>query len=349
MSLIACAGSRVMLKAANQEWLAELLGKALPGEGGSVEARGRHLTMAGGILRAREFLSSAQSQTSDAFGFKWAKRETFEGEPAANMKRWLVEKYGDVARAGWLAEHGSRPILLDAGCGAALSGLALWEPVLSDMRYLGVDVSTSVEVAKARFDERGLPAAFIQTDLQQIPIPEASVDLVFSEGVLHHTDDTRQALTAVVRHLKKGGRALFYVYRKKGPIREFTDDYIREKLQAISPEEGWAATMPLSKLGKALGELDIEIDVAEPIDLLEIPAGRINLQRLVYWHVFKAFYRPEMSLDEMNHINFDWYAPKNAHRHSPEEVRAWCADLGLSIEHERVEEAGITIIARKTR
>jgi hypothetical protein len=54
-----------------------------------------------------------------------------------------------------------------------------------------------------------------------------------------------------------------------------------------------------------------------------------------------------MSLEEMNHLNFDWYAPKNAHRHSPEDVRTWCAALGLAIEHEKVEEAGITTIARK--
>ena len=34
------------------------------------------------------------------------------------------------------------------------------------------------------------------------------------------------------RHLKPGGRILFYVYRKKGPIREFTDDYVRELTDA---------------------------------------------------------------------------------------------------------------------
>ncbi len=48
----------------------------------------------------------------------------------------------------------------------------------------------------------------------------------------------------------------------------------------------------------------------------------------------------------MNHINFDWYAPKNAHRHSIEGVRGWCAELGLAIAREQVEDSGITIIAR---
>mgnify|MGYP007077439015 CR=1 FL=1 len=58
-------------------------------------------------------------------------------------------------------------------------------------------------------------------------------------------------------------------------------------------------------------------------------------------------YRTDLTLDEMQHINFDWYAPKNAHRHTPEEVRQWCHELNLIIEHEKVELSGITIIAKK--
>ena len=320
----------------------------LPAEGQSVEAWGRPLTMRGGILRADDLLSAAQSQTSDAFGFKWHKRDTFEREPLTFLRHWLHEKYGDVAAAPWLFATDQRPILLDAGCGAAMSALALFEPVLDRVRYLGVDVSAAVDVAKARFAERGLSAAFMQADLNHLPLPNESVDLIFSEGVLHHTDDTRTALAAVVRHLKPDGRILFYVYRRKGPLREFTDDFIRGKLQDMSGDQGWQAMLPLTRLGKLLGELNIEIDIPERIDLLDIPAGRIDLQRFFYWHVLKAFYRPEMSLDEMNHINFDWYAPQNARRQSAEEVRAWCMTLRLVIEHERVEDAGITVIARKT-
>ena len=50
----------------------------------------------------------------------------------------------------------------------------------------------------------------------------------------------------------------------------------------------------------------------------------------------------------MTHINYDWFAPRNAHRQSVEEVRAWCKQLNLKIEHELEEEAGITMIAKKT-
>ena len=140
---------------------------------------------------------------------------------------------------------------------------------------------------------------------------------------------------------------MFYVYRKKGPIREFTDDYIREKLQPLNQEEAWKALEPISKLGKVLGDLNIQIDIPERVDLLGIDAGEIDIQRLFYWHVFKCFYRPDFTLDEMNHINFDWYAPKNAFRQTPEDVRNWCKQASLKIEHEHIEEAGITIVARK--
>jgi arsenite methyltransferase len=327
-------------------WLPKLLGVEPPEEAGQVQIRGRTYELRDGILRARSDVSDAQSQTSDAFGFSW--HQPFESDASlTRTKRWLIERYGDVAGAPWWDEYGAHPVVLDAGCGAAMSALLLFEGVLSRIRYLGADISNAVDVAARRFGERGLEAAFIQSDLLQLPLGPESVDVIFSEGVLHHTDSTRGAIEALTPLLKPGGRFLFYVYRRKGPIREFTDDHLRAKLADLPPEQAWKALQPLTKLGKALGELEVEVDVPEDVGLLEIPAGRIDLQRLFYWHVFKVYYDPDLTLDEMNHINYDWYGPRNAHRQSPEEVREWCDAAGLVIERERVEEAGITIGARR--
>lgn len=329
-------------------WLWSLLGANDPTQR-NARLRTLGLEMRDGLLRGVSTASQAQAQTSVTFGYKWKKRETYESATGlAHMRAWLNERYGAAEELPFLNRGGEKPILLDAGCGAGYSALELFAPVLHRVRYLGVDISSAVDVAKLRFAERGeCDAAFMQADLTRLPIPNGSVDAIFSEGVLHHTDSTQAALLALAPKLRPGGAFMFYVYRNKGPIREFTDDYIRANLQAMSPQEAWDALEPLSMLGKTLGELDVEIEIPAAIRLLEIPAGRINLQRLFYWHVFKAFYRPDMSLDEMNHINFDWYAPKNAHRQSPDEVRAWCAAAGLAIERERIEEAGITVIARR--
>jgi arsenite methyltransferase len=262
-------------------------------------------------------------------------------------RAWLVERYGDVENAPWWVDYGEQPLVLDAGCGAGLSALELFASRLHRIRYLGIDISTAVDVAAVRFAERGYPAAFMQADITDPPLRDASVDVIFSEGVLHHTDSTERSLKRLASLLVPGGRFLFYVYRRKGPIREFTDDHIRSLVQRMEPDDAWNALMPLTRFGKALGELGVEVDVPEDVELLGIPAGRVDLQRLFYWHVFKAYYHPDYDLDELNHINYDWYAPRNAQRQSPEEVRAWCAEAELEIERTDVQEAGITVIARK--
>jgi arsenite methyltransferase len=334
------------MSAAIPEWFSKLC--AVDIDGDRIELAGRRYRLEGGVLRAEVVASSEQAQTADTFGFKWQQLGTFDGDTAVGRTRdWLLERYGDVAGAPWWSEYGETPVVLDAGCGAALSSLALFGSRLLGVRFVAADISEAVWVAARRCAEQEVGGVFLQDDLSALPLPAGSVDVIFAEGVLHHTDSPRDSFLALARHLASGGRFLFYVYRRKGPIREFTDDYVRERLRAMAPQEAWKALEPLTRLGIALGELGVEIDVPETVELLEIPAGRYDIQRLFYWHVAKAFFRPELTFEELNHINYDWYAPANAHRQTPEEVRGWCEAAGLEVEREHVEDAGITVIARR--
>ncbi len=331
-------------------WLALEMGLELPLiEGAQCTVAGVPYEVAGGIPRQRPPGESAtQDQTRSAFGYKWGRRDTYESDEALRIARdWLIARYGAMDANDWLWETSSRPVVLDAGCGAAMSAIELFGPVMDRIRYVGLDISDAVDVARRRFSEKDFDGAFVQGSVVAPPCSDGTVDIIFSEGVLHHTDSTETALKQLARLLVPGGRFLFYVYRKKGPVREFSDDYLRHQLQGMDHDDAWQALMPLSKLGQALGEMDVEIDVPEAVDLLGIPAGKIPLQRFIYWHVFKAFYRPEMSLDEMNHVNFDWYMPLNAHRQSEDDVTRWCDEAGMQVERLEVEESGITVIARK--
>ncbi len=302
------------------------------------------------ILREEAIYSQNQSQTSHTFGFKWSKRATYESDHVQRArKNWLNERYLDNEEfklKKWLFPGAN---ILDTGCGSGNSAIIFFDNYLNKTNYLGVDISSAVDVAKQKFLEKGFPGEFIQGNILNLPFKKPVFDIIFSEGVLHHTDSTEKAVKYLSDFLLPGGRFLFYVYAKKGPIREFTDDLIRNYLKNINNEEAWESLKPLTKLGKILGDLDININIPEEIPYLEIPKGTINLQRLFYWHIFKAYYRPEWDLEELNHCNFDWYRPLNCHRHTPEEIKKWCKESHLDIEHLNIQLSGITVVGKKRK
>ena len=293
--------------------------------------------------------SDSQQQTADAFGFKWAQRDSYQSPQFQSAIRdWLFQRYcgGDPSVVGtWLA--GGPKLILDAGCGAGNAALLLFGQHLQDHDYLGVDISSAADVARERFAAAGVPGDFLRADLTALPIPDESVDVAFSEGVLHHTNDTFAALRALVKKVKRGGRVMFYVYAKKAPMREFSDDHVRSALAGMSDEQAWDALLPLTRLGAALGRLRVEVDVPDDIPYLGIRKGRHDVQRLFYWHVVKLYYRDEFTEAECNHVNFDWFRPLNCHRHTVEEVKAWCDELSLGIERLDVQESGITVVSKK--
>ncbi len=293
--------------------------------------------------------SETQTQTENTFYFKWAKRETYESEIVKETSRkWLLERYceNDPKKLEtWLS--GEPKIILDAGCGSGFSAIILFGDHLKDHHYLGVDISKATEVARTRFQEMGYPGDFLQADLMNLPVPDQSIDIIFSEGVLHHTDNTEKAIKYLTQKLKKDGLFMFYVYAKKAVVREFTDDYIRDQLKEMTNEQAWEVLKPLTKLGIALGELNQEIDIPEDIPFLGIKKGKIDIQRFFYWNICKIFYREDFELEELNHINFDWFRPMNCHRHTPEEINLFCQEANLLIEHINVQESGITVVAKK--
>lgn len=294
-------------------------------------------------------ISPAQEQTQNTFSFKWAKAETYESQQVRDeWRRWLLDKYfdGDVTGPGSLLGD-SRLRILDAGCGAGISALLLFGDELAKHDYIGVDISSSVIQADRNFKEQGIPGTFFQANLQDLPLDLGDFDLIFSEGVLHHTDSVQASLTHLASRLNPGGRIAFYVYAKKAPIREFTDDMVRDFISDMTDEEAWNAIKPLTSFGKALGDLGITVEIPEDIPVLGIERGQYDLQRLFFYKICKAYYRPEYSLDEMNHINFDWFRPKNCHRHTQEEVRAMCSAADLKVIRMHEEPSGITVIAER--
>ena len=332
----------------SSEWISAILGGAPPAEGECVTRRARSAGR-NGVARDLEVSDAGQRQTNETFGFKWAQRDTYASAALRDAQiAWLDARFAGRSVLDYLgAERAAAPIVLDAGAGAGFSANIMFRDDFPRIRYVGVDISNGIDFAKADISPKARDSFFLQSDLMHLPFADNSFDIVLSEGVMHHTPSTRNALLALARLVRQGGIFVFYVYAKKAPIREFTDDFIRAQLAELAPSDAWKALEPLTRLGIALGELKTEINVPEDVPLLGIKKGRIDIQRLFYWAICKAYYRAEFSFDEMNHINFDWFTPTYSHRQTPEEVADWCAQAGLAIEHMKVEEAGITTVARR--
>jgi hypothetical protein len=114
-----------------------------------------------------------------------------------------------------------------------------------------------------------------------------------------------------------------------GPARQFCDSYIRDRFKMLSPEECFNACRALTDLGRALSELNARITLERPVDVLGIPAGTHDVQRLIYYNFVKCFWNPVFDYDVNNLVNFDWYHPEHAWQHTPEEVAVWLRDLGV--------------------
>ena len=75
---------------------------------------------------------------------------------------------------------------------------------------------TAVEATTRRMAIRGLTARVMQGDAEQLPFPDASFDVVWSWGVIHHSARTARVVREIARVLKPGGECAIMVYNREG-------------------------------------------------------------------------------------------------------------------------------------
>jgi uncharacterized protein YbaR (Trm112 family)/ubiquinone/menaquinone biosynthesis C-methylase UbiE len=299
--------------------------------------------------KRRGFYQSAskESQVQKSFGSKWMSQPTWgtTGETKSFMRDWILDKYGWRDREGFQKAMEQKRKILDAGTGIGRVMIDFCEACKGG-EVFGVDISDAVEAAYE--NTKKYPNAHIlQADLTILPFRESIFDFILSEGVLHHTPNTLKAFNVLLDFLAQGGEIGVYIYRKKGPIREFCDDYLRQTTTQLSDQECWEFSKRMTAYGKALSDLHTEFEVPEDIPALQIRAGRYDLQRFFYYHIFKCFWNDRFTFDENNLINFDWYHPAYAWRHTPEELRSYCVQNDLDILWWSEEESGVTFRCRK--
>src|SRR3954449_7010537 len=98
--------------------------------------------------------------------------------------------------------------VLDLGSGAGADVLISAKRVAPGGRAIGLDMTDEMlELARANAAEAGVGnVEFIKGYLEDIPLPEASVDVVISNCVINLAADKRVVLAEIARVLRPGGR-----------------------------------------------------------------------------------------------------------------------------------------------
>ncbi len=184
---------------------------------------GEGYSLAGGIPRllppgfagGPAATSAEERRTVRAFERQWRRygglRRIFGKDPLAMSANLVGARMGSRIDRGWYA--GKR--VLDAGCG---HGRYLRAFADLGAEVVGLDIGRGPEAAGVPLDDPRI--AVVQGSVLEPPFRDGSFDLVFSDGVIHHTPDAPAAYQALARLVKPGGALYIWVYPEEGALRE---------------------------------------------------------------------------------------------------------------------------------
>jgi SAM-dependent methyltransferase/uncharacterized protein YbaR (Trm112 family) len=286
-----------------------------------------------------------QEGTFASFSAKWEQVSPEELEQRfAQQYEWYVDRYGFGDESGLADFLAGRETILEAGTG--LGGDAARFARLCDAQVVGLDLSDGVVMAQRHF---GGPENlhYVQGDILQLPFRPESFDFVSSDQVIHHTPDPPRAFAELAKLLRPSGHLAVYVYKRKALLRELADTRVRELTTQMSVDECMEFSEQITELGHRLSELGATVKLERGVPPLGIEPGEHDVQRLVYWTFLKCFWNDDFSERLNTLVNFDWYHPPYASRHSEDEVRSWCKAADLEVEHLALSESGISVLAAR--
>ena len=234
-----------------------------------------------------------------SFSFEWnthssTQLDCFRGDDSS--ERQFRQK------TGFTPEELRGKLVLDAGVGAGryTDVVSRW-----GADVVGVDLSYAVEASQRNFADRS--NVFIaQADIGALPFRPCSFDAIFSIGVLHHTPDTRAYFLKLVSLLKPGGTIAIWVYPREG-------DYIVRNT--------WIRF----------------VNKIPPYMFYEwcrwfVPWAQRRLTNPWVGIIRRVFPFSTQGLGLENDIldTFDGYSPTFHGIHSPEEVKGWFREAGLT-------------------
>lgn len=132
----------------------------------------------------------------------------YDPEQLTLLPRGAIEQalgVGNPVRAAGLR---AGEVVLDLGCGGGIDTILAAFAVAPGGRAIGLDMLPEMlEVAARNAGEAGVTnVQWLRGDMEAIPLPEASVDVIISNGVVNLSPRKSRVFAEMYRILRPGGR-----------------------------------------------------------------------------------------------------------------------------------------------
>jgi arsenite methyltransferase len=155
-------------------------------------------------------------------GREWAVDLDYPADLLENLPVGALESYAGVANPVALGalQRGER--VADLGSGAGTDSLVAAQMVGADGHVTGIDMTREMlDKARAAAAEMGAAnVEFVEGEVESLPFPDDSIDVVISNGVIDLVPDKDAVFTEIFRVLRPGGRIQLADVTIQNPVSE---------------------------------------------------------------------------------------------------------------------------------
>ena len=149
-----------------------------------------------------------KKKTGKVYGKFWG---TFSRKENRLAKKFIQERFKNFKSFKKFFFKNKK--IIDVGCGGGRYSNAL--KLLGAKSVIGVDYSDDgLKIAKKNYKHKNL--FFLKQNFLNLKFKSRSFDIVFSNGVLHHTSNLEKGIEELHRICKKGGYIYLYLYGAGG-------------------------------------------------------------------------------------------------------------------------------------